>query len=98
MANNIATNVWRIDTASASPVKTGGGPVYVSAIEFSGYAAPTDEAVVTATDAAGNTFIVTTFQGSGDDHPISTNFGKSVWIRNLAVPILTAGQITVYLG
>jgi hypothetical protein len=98
MANNIATNVWRIDTAGASPVKTGGGPVYVSALEFSGYAVATDRAVVTATDAAGVTFNVCVLQGNADLSPISTNLGKAVWIRGLAVPTLTAGQVSVYLG
>lgn len=98
MANNIATNTWHVDTASANPVKSGDGPVYVSALEFSGYASPTDEAIIKGTDAAGNTFTITTLQGHSDLAPVSTNFGKGVWMRKLAVTTLTAGQVTVYLG
>lgn len=108
MANNLATNTWKIDTPSATPVSlmptntilgtNPQGPIYVSALEFSGYASATDEAVVTATDSAGNTFNVATMVGHADLSLVSTNFGKPVWIRNLAVPTLTSGQVTVYLG
>lgn len=109
MANNISTNTWRVDTPSSDPVKpstttqngpfnVGGTGVYVSAIEFNGYASPTDEAIVTATDAAGNTFNFFQAQGGADGKPVSTNFGKGVWVRNLAVPVLSSGWITVYLG
>ncbi len=106
MANNIATNTWKIDTPSANPVKSvGSGPfntgatsVYVSAIEFSGYAAATDKAVITATDAAGNTFTFLTLDGDADLTAQTTSFGKGVWIRNLAVPTLTSGIVTVFLG
>lgn len=96
MANNIATSTWRIDTASPSPVKSGGGPVLVSAIEYSGYGGAGDEAIVTATDAAGNTFNIVDFRGDPTGVTRSTNFGGSVWIRNLAVPTLTSGWVTVY--
>lgn len=106
MANNIATNTWYIDTPSALPVKSiGTGPfnlgatsVFVSALEFEGYASSTDECIVTATDAAGNTFNVFVAPGHADLTPVSTNFGKGVWFRNLAVPVLSAGHLTVYLG
>lgn len=106
MSNNIATNTWHIDTPSASPVKstgsgpfdTGGATIFVSALEFNGYAAPTDECIVTATDTAGNTFNIFVSQGKPDLSPVSTNFGKGIWIRSLAVPVLSAGFLTVYLG
>lgn len=99
MANNIATSTWHLDTASASPIKTdGSGRVFVSALEFSGYAAGTDKAIFKATDAAGNQFIVTTLQGGTDLKPVSTNFGKPVWMMGLALTTLTSGIATVYVS
>lgn len=109
MANNIATNTWHIDTPSASAVKPttttqngpfniGGATVFVSALEFNGYASATDQAIVSATDTAGNTFNVFVAQGKPDLSPVSTNFGKGIWIRSLTVPVLSSGFLTVYLG
>lgn len=100
MANNFGTNVWRIDTPSANPVMQTAGfagrACLVSQLEFSGYAAPTDECVFTCTDAQGNTFVVATFQGKPDLSPVSSNFGKPVWMRGLAVSVLTSGIAGIY--
>lgn len=99
MANNIATSTWKLDTASASNIKSdGSGRVLVSALEFSGYGAETDRAIFSATDAAGNTFVVTVLQGNASLSPVSTNFGKSVWMMGLKLTTLTSGQATVYVS
>lgn len=98
MANNIKTNTWFLDTASASVIKSdGSGRTFVSALEFSGYAAPTDQAVFSVTDASGATVVAVVLQGNADLTPVSTNFGKSVWMMGLKLTTLTAGHATVYV-
>lgn len=96
MANNLATNTWKIDTASATTVKV--GLVKVNSLEFSNYGGAGDEAIITATDAAGNIVPIVNFRGDANGDVKNTSFGESVWMRNLAVPTLTSGQVTVYLG
>lgn len=100
MANVLKSNTWFIDTASATPIKGASGTqVLVSALEFSGYAASTDKAVVKGNDGKGGTpYIITTLQGNTTLSPISTNFGKPVWMMDLAVTTLSSGQVTVYVA
>ncbi len=95
MANNIAGRPWVIDTASATVIKSGN--VYVKALVFSGYAAAVDQCVITADDGSGNRIVVCTLQGQADLGAISFNEGAQYWLREIAVTVLTSGQLSVFV-
>lgn len=90
MANDITRTPWIIDTASATTVKS--GLTYVKGFEFSGFAAAVDQCII-QDDRGIN---VEVFNGKPDLTPVATQYAEGVWIRNLTVPTLTSGKLTVY--
>lgn len=95
MANNIGGNPWVLDTAGVGVIKP--GLVYVRAIVFSGYAAATDQAILTANDGRGNRITVATLDGDADLSAQSYNEGASYWLRDLALTTLTSGQVSIFV-
>jgi hypothetical protein len=95
VANDLSGRPWVVDTPSATTIHA--LQTYVKSIVFSGYASATDEAIVTELTAAGNTRNVCSLQGKADLSPVYFTLGAPFWCRNIAVPTLTSGQVSIFV-
>lgn len=89
MANDLTGRPWVVDTPGATVLWRSW--IKAENIEFSGYAADTDTAVVQ--DMHGKE--VAQFNGAADLSPqFSSKLG---WFQGLIVPTLTAGKIKIFI-
>lgn len=95
MANDLSGRPWVVDTANAATIHSGNA--YVKGITFSGYAAAADEAIITFKSAAGNTDILVTLQGHADLSPVFFDLGLPIWVRDIAVSVLTSGKVSIFV-
>ena len=90
MANKYGQH-WIIDTASANALSA--NAIFVNAITFSGYAAGTDTAQIQ--DASG---VLLKFDGVADLSPVEAHFSEPIILRSPKVPVLSSGQLTIFLA
>lgn len=90
MANHLAQNPMSIDTPSPNPIVT--GAYKIRHIEFVGFAANTDSAIV----ENGNGRVITEMLGAsaGGDGVVRT--GNIGWVDGIIVPTLTAGVVLIF--
>lgn len=90
MANKLAQNPMNVDTPSPNPIVT--GSYKIRHIEFVGFAADTDSAIVTNK----NGDIITELLGAaaGGDGVVRT--GTIGWVDGIVVPTLTAGIVLIF--
>lgn len=90
MANHLAQNPMSIDTPSPTPIVT--GSYKIRHIEFVGFAADTDSAIITN----GNSRVITELLGAsaGGDGTVRT--GNVGWVDGIIVPTLTAGIVLIF--
>lgn len=95
MANDLSGRPWAVDTPSATTIH----PLqcYVKGITFSGYASAADQAIISFLSPAGNTDVLCNMQGHTDLSPVFFDLGLPIWVRNIAVPTLTSGKVSIFV-
>lgn len=88
MANQLAANPMKIDTPGPGVLFSSN--MKLRHIEFTGYAATSDKAIVT--DRYGN--IIAELSATTDLQEVRT--GNVGWVYGLIVPTLTSGIVLVY--
>jgi hypothetical protein len=91
MANNLSQNPMSIDTPSALPIVK--GAYKLKHIEFVGYSAGTDSAIVT--NAYGHVITEMLGAAAGGDGVVRT--GTIGWVDGIIVPTLTAGIVLIFV-
>ena len=91
MANKLAQNPMYIDTPSSTPIVT--TKYKLKHIEFVGYGADTDSAIVT--NQNGNTITELLGSSAGGDGVVRT--GNIGWVDGIVVPTLTAGAVLIFV-
>jgi hypothetical protein len=95
MANDLSGRPWVVDTASAATIHALNA--YVKGIVFSGYASAADEAIITFLAPSGNTNVLAVLQGKPDLSPVHPDLALPIWVRNIAVPTLTSGKVSIFV-
>lgn len=95
MPNDLSGRPWVVDTANAATIHSGNA--YVKGIVFSGYASAADEAVITFKAASGATNILVTLQGKADLSPVHPDLALPIWVRDIAVSVVTSGQVSIFV-
>lgn len=90
MANKLTQNPMNIDTPSPNAIVT--GAYKIRHIEFVGYTADTDQAIVTNLNGVIITELIGASAG-GDGVVRSGNIG---WVDGIIIPTLTAGIVLVF--
>lgn len=90
MANKLAQNPMYVDTPSNVPIVN--GAYKIKHIEFVGYAADTDSAIVT--NLNGNVITELLGASAGGDGVVRT--GNIGWVDGIIVPTLTAGAVLIF--
>jgi hypothetical protein len=94
MANNLASNPWKIDTPGASVIYA--FPVKVMNINWSNYTLTTAQTALVQDSNGKDILNVTTAATSATMQPINT--GQIGWVRGIQVPTLGSGELTISIG
>lgn len=90
MANHLAQNPMNVDTPSPNPLVV--GAYKIRHIEFVGFAASTDSAIVTN----GNGRIITELLGATAGGEGVIRSGNIGWVDGIIVPTLTSGVVLIF--
>lgn len=91
MANDLTRNPWLIDTAGATVLHKDN--VFISSIVWSGFGSAADQFVI----SDGRSNPIFSAKGNAGLSSIQITFAPNVHVRNLSVPVLTSGLLSIFL-